>query len=126
MLASVVPARRTHAGFKERNKGVGNLWSTLTQLYQQLFHPPLFLRLCHAVVPSAPELPPPANDADSLNPVDITELTAHFKQAVVDGFVDIPKVTKHIARECLGQGKKNADHEKKGRREIEKVVSQVK
>lgn len=121
-----MPARRVKTGFKERNKGVGSLWSSLTKSNQQLFHPPLFLRLCHAVVPSAPVLPPPENENDCLNPIDITELTARFNQAITDGIIDIAKVTNHVARDCLGQGKKNALHEKKGRQEINKVAAQVK
>lgn len=125
-LSPVVPRRRVKTGFKERNKGVGSTWSNLTKLDQQLFHPPLFLRLCHAVIPSAPVIPPPQNENDDLNPIDITELIVHFNHAVTEGIVDIAKITDHVARDRLGQGKKNAQHEKKGRREIAKVVSQVK
>lgn len=120
-----MPARRTRSGFKERNKGVGSSWSNLSKSNQHLFHPPLFLRLCHAIVPSAPVIPPPDNDNDTLNPIDITESIQRFNQAITDGFIDITKVTKHVAKDCLGQGKKKADHEKKGRREISKVAAQV-
>lgn len=120
-----MPQRRIKTGFKEHNEGVGSSWSNLTELNQQLFHPPLFTRLCHAVVPSAPVIPPPTSENNSLNPIDITELTAHFNKAITDGIVDIAKITKHVARECLGQGKKNVHHEKQGRKEIDKVATQV-
>lgn len=120
-----MPRRREQTGFKEKNEDTGSLWSNLTDLQQQLFHPPLFVRLCHSIVPTAPPIPPPVNNSDPLNPIDITHLIADFNDAVTDELVDLPKITKHVARECLAQGRTNAKHEKKGRKEIDKVAAQV-
>lgn len=119
-----MPARLQTAGFPEHNSTVGNSWSTLRVSYRDLFHPPLFRRLCHAVVPDASPIPSPENNDDQLNPIDINQLIEHFKEAINDGVVDLKKVTKHVGQKCVGD-KTSVDYEKKGRREIDQIVHQV-
>lgn len=113
-----MPKRRTAAGFPKRNRLVGHSWTALQDQQKDIFHPPLFSRLAHEIVPDAPSLPPPLDNNDPRNPIDITPYIPVFEEVV-----DINKIAKHIARECLG--KTNIDYEKKGRAEISRIVRQV-
>lgn len=119
-----MPARLQTAGFPEHNSTVGESWSELRLPYRELFHPPLFRRLSHSVVPNASPIPPPDSNSDRLNPINIDELIERFKEAIKDGVVDLKKVTKDVSQNCLGD-KTSVDYEKKGRREIDKIVHQV-
>lgn len=119
-----MPPRLVEAGFLEHNNIVADSWGEIQPPQRQLFHPPLFRRLCHAVVPDVCPLPPPDDDKDPLNPIEITELVERFKEAIEDNLVDIGKIKTHVAANSLGK-KRSPQHEKKGQREIDRVVHQV-
>lgn len=114
-----VPARRTTEGFPERNKFVGNCWSSLESKEQTVFQPALFRRLAHTIThPTLPPLPPPSNNNDPRNPVDLEPYIPIFKD-----LVNLSRVSQDLDCNCLG--KKNVNYKMKGRQEISKLVKQV-
>lgn len=113
-----MPAPRTNTGLPERNRIVGADWSGLSVTRRSLFHPPLFHQLARSILPNPTPIPPPERKDDPHNPADITALVPDFQE-----LVDKAKVIKDASENCLSI--KTADHEKRGRVEVAKLVCQV-
>ncbi|KAG0139281.1 hypothetical protein CROQUDRAFT_54955, partial [Cronartium quercuum f. sp. fusiforme G11] len=115
-----VPAQRTVEVFPECNKEVGNSWSSLDARHQTVFQPVLFQRLAQGVTyPNSPPLPPPHNENDPCNPLDLKPYIPIFTN-----LVNLSKVACDLNGNCLG--KKNINYELKGQQEIWKLVRQLK